>query len=186
MFSISSAPSDHDGITVTTRIGPSPFKQRLFSSAPGACLELRGPFGTFSRDGSRPAVLLGGGIGITPFRSMIREAAFEGSPVPIVLLYSSHTPEELVYRSELEDLPRRWAAFHPTFLVSENTTGSSTWPGPTGRIDASLVRRAMDGLDRPLFYICGPPTMVKELRKVLLRDSGIASDAVRTEAFQGY
>lgn len=185
-FSIASAPSDRDIVAVTTRRGPSPFKHRLFESAPGTSLELWGPFGDFVPDRDRPAILLGGGIGITPFRSMIREAALERSNVPIRLLYSSHTPEELVYRNELEELARRWPGFRPTLLVSGTPPGTSGWRGPTGHIDAALVHRESRGIDRPLHYICGPPTMVKELRKVLIRDAGIPPTDVRTEAFQGY
>lgn len=185
-FSISSAPSDREALAVTTRIGPSPFKKRLFGSARGASFELWGPFGDFVPDGHRPAVLLGGGIGITPFRSMIREAAFARSPVPIVLLYSSHTREELVYRTEFEELPRLWSGFRPTLLVSGPTPGASPRSEGTGRIDAELVKQGTRGLDRPLYYICGPPSMVKELRKVLLRDAPVPRADIRTEAFQGY
>jgi ferredoxin-NADP reductase len=185
-FSIASAPSDRGVVAVTTRRGPSPFKRRLFESGPGTPFELWGPFGDFVPARDRPAVLLGGGIGITPFRSMLRQAAFERSAVPIRLLYSSHTPEELIYRGEFEELARRWAGFRPTLLVSGAAPGATGWRGETGRIDAPLVHRESRGIDHPLYYICGPPTMVKELRGILVRDADVPAGEVRTEAFQGY
>ncbi len=73
-FSISSSPTETDGVCITTRIGPSALKQRLFSIRGRVPFDSRGPFGNFTFDAGRPAVLLGGGIGVTPFRSTIRFA----------------------------------------------------------------------------------------------------------------
>lgn len=185
-FSISSAPSDRGGVTVTTRRGPSPFKQHLFGLSEGATAELWGPFGTFTPDPERAAVLVGGGIGITPFRSVVREAAARRSVVPIVLLYSSRSVDEIVYRRELEDLARRWAPFRLVLSVSRPSAGVGSWSGRTGRIDAAMVREATRDLARPRYYLCGPPRMVEDLGAVLTRDAGVPSEDLRTELFQGY
>lgn len=185
-FSLSSAPSDRETVAITTRIGPSPFKQRLFASEPGSEAELWGPFGGFTLDPARPAVLLGGGIGITPYRSMIREASHLRSRVPIALLYSSRTPDELVFRAELEELSRSWSALRLHFTVTGPETGARTWSGPTGRLDATRIRAAMEGLEDPLFCVCGPPAMVAGLRRMLGQEVRVPLANVRTESFQGY
>jgi ferredoxin-NADP reductase len=103
-FSISSSPTDEDAVSVTTRLGPSPFKQRLFGIRPGEPVNLWAPFGSFVLEDAHPAVLLGGGIGVTPFRSMIRFAVARKLRSPVVLLYSSRISEEIVYRNEFETL----------------------------------------------------------------------------------
>lgn len=185
-FSISSAPSDGRSVSVTTREGPSPFKRELFASRPGTNLELWGPFGNFVRDETRPAVLVGGGIGITPFRAMIREAAQRPSDQPLVLLYSSRTAEELVYREELEALERRSPDFRLFLSVTHATEGNQPWTGPSNRIDGDTVRRFARDLHAPVYYVCGPPKMVQELRRTLVREAGVAASDVRTELFQGY
>lgn len=184
-FSISSAPSDTAGVSVTTRLGPSPFKQHLFASAPGDEFELWGPFGDFVLDPARPAVLVGGGIGITPYRSMIRERWRNGSTTPTVLAYSGRTVEELVYFAELSDIAGRWPGLRLELTVSRPEP-SSPWKGRTGRLDASLLRTAESGLADPLHFVCGPPAMVAEISRLLTRELGVPASAVRTELFRGY
>ncbi len=185
-FSISSAPSDQEGVSVTTREGPSPFKRRLFSSAPGDELELWGPFGNFVLDATRPSVLVGGGIGITPFRSMIREEAHAGSRLPLGLLYSGRTPEELVYRHEFEELARNWPSFGLMLSVSRGGDAKGSWTGPVGRIEGTSVRRYSRKLDRPLYYVCGPPRMVEDLSRMIVREGNVPPEDLRTELFRGY
>ncbi len=185
-FSLSSAPSDRDAVAITTRAGPSPFKQRLFAIDPGAEAELWGPFGGFTLAPARAGVLIGGGIGITPYRSMIREAVHRRSAVPLALLYSSRGPAELVFRSELEELRGSWPLLRLHLSVTRPETGPGAWSGPTGRIDAARVRAAMEGLEDPIFYVCGPPAMVTGLRRMLGQEARIPLANVRTESFPGY
>ncbi len=185
-FSISSSPSDLDGISVTTRLGPSPFKQRLFRLEAGEDVNLWGPFGSFVLEPNHPAVLLGGGIGVTPFRSMIRFAAVERRDQVIVLLYSSRTSEEVVYRREFEDLARTWPNFRPMLCVSRPEESKEPWPGRTGHVDAALVREGLAGLRHPVCYICGPPGMVQGLHAILAREIRLPPGQIRTESFTGY
>ncbi len=185
-FSISSSPSDVDGVTVTTRLGPSPFKQRLFRIAAGEEVNLWGPFGNFVLETGHPAVLLGGGIGITPFRSMIRFAAAERLETPVILLYSSRVAEEIVYRREFEELARSSPNFRPFLCVSRPAESKEPWSGRTGHVDAALIRETTRNLRGPVYYICGPPGMVRELHGLLVREMGIPQQEVRTELFNGY
>lgn len=94
-FSINSAPDDPE-LTFTTRLRDTAFKRGLQTMPLGAEIKVEGPFGnlTLHNDPSRPAVLLAGGIGITPFRSIVRRAAHEKLPHRIFLFYSNRRPED--------------------------------------------------------------------------------------------
>lgn len=185
-FSLSSAPDDRDALSITTRLGPSPFKTRLFSMKAGDPARLWGTFGSFVMDLERPAVLLGGGIGVTPFRSMVRQLASSGTSRPVVFLCSSRTADELVFGGEMEALADRqpWLRWLPT--VTRSGEGTRPWSGRTGHIDAQLVRTLTAALDRPIYYLCGPPTMVGELHRLLLREMRVPEPDTRTELFRGY
>ncbi|MDE1822416.1 MAG: oxidoreductase [Euryarchaeota archaeon] len=185
-FSISSAPGDRDALAITTRLGPSPFKIHLFAMKAGDRARLWGPFGTFVLDHQRAAVLLAGGIGVTPFRSMVRQARQDGRHAPIVMLSSSHTADELVYGEEMEELSRAWRGLRWLPSVTRPQDGSWPWAGRTGRIDANLVRLETASLDRPVYYLCGPPAMVGKLHHLLVREMGVPELDTRTELFRGY
>jgi ferredoxin-NADP reductase len=185
-FSISSSPTDKDGVTVTTRLGPSPFKQRLFRLREGEEVNLWGPFGNFVLEPTHPAVFLGGGIGVTPFRSMIRFAAAQRRDQQVVLLYSSRTAEEIVYRHEFEELAHRWSSFRPVLCVSRPTESKEQWSGRTGHVDAALIREELARLRDPVCYICGPPDMVQELHRRLREELDTPPSQIRTELFNGY
>jgi ferredoxin-NADP reductase len=184
-LSMSSAPSDLDAVTITTREGTSPFKRELFRMTPGSVVEIWGPFGSFTPDPTRPAVLLCGGVGITPFRSVIREAANRRSTVPLTLLYSSRSVEEIVYRNELEELAQRWDKLRLAMSVTR-PAGHSNWSGLTGRIDRAKVRRYADDFREPRYYVSGPPAMVRELEGVLTGEVGVPPNEIETELFAGY
>jgi glycine betaine catabolism B len=185
-FSISSSPTDEDAVSVTTRLGPSPFKQHLFQATQGEEVNLWAPFGNFVLEEDHPALLLGGGIGITPFRSMIRYAVARKLKTTVVLLYSSRVTEEIVYRREFETLAQQWSGFRPILCVSRPSESKEPWSGRTGHVDASLIREATAGLRDPVYYACGPPTMVRELHGQLIQELGVPARAVRTELFNGY
>src|SRR5574341_440996 len=90
-FTLSSSPTEKGFLTITTRIGPSPFKQTLNSLETGTKVQTKAPFGNFvlPPDTSKPVVMLAGGIGITPFRSMIKLACDTQLALSITLLYSN-------------------------------------------------------------------------------------------------
>lgn len=95
-FSIVSAPHERE-ITVATRVRDSAFKRVLQRLAPGAKMQVEGPFGSLTLHGnrSRPAIFIAGGIGITPFVSILRQALYEALPQAMTLLYSNRSPGTL-------------------------------------------------------------------------------------------
>lgn len=185
-FSIVSAPHQDD-LVVTTRMRASAFKKALARLPIGGVAEIDGPFGslTLHNKADRAAVLIAGGIGITPFMSMLRHAAHVSLPHSLVLLYSNRTPEGTAFLSELQRLEGE----HPNFrlLATMTRMGESRrpWMGDIGQIDEALLKRIASDLANPVYYVAGPPAMVAAMRSTLER-AGVDGDDIRSEEFYGY
>lgn len=192
-FSINSAPDDPD-LMFTTRLRDTAFKRVLKTMPLGTPVKVEGPFGSFTLHNNvrRPAALLAGGIGVTPFRSIARWAAHQKLPHRIVLFYSNRRPEDAPFLDELAGL----ASANPNFTfvptMTELSGSQRSWKGETGYIDRALldrhlgdIRRPDSGLSTPIFYLAGPAPMVAALR-AMLNKIGIDDDDIRTEEFTGY
>ena len=107
-FSIASAPGESD-LMIATRMRDTAFKRVLKTMPLGTEVRIVGPFGslTLHQNAARPAVFLAGGIGITPFRSMLRQAAEQKLPHHLFLFYSNRCPEGAAFLEELQELERR-------------------------------------------------------------------------------
>jgi ferredoxin-NADP reductase len=185
-FSLSSSPSEVESIAVTCKITDTPFKQALSRLRPGASAHVYGPLGHFLLDPSRPAVFLAGGIGITPFRGMIRYAVDMGLPQPITLLYSARVPDEFVFRRELDQLSRGSPKISVHYTVTRPQESKESWTGRVGRIDMTWVSGATSPLNRPRFYVAGLPEMVEETVARLRSDLGVGLSDIVFEQFRGY
>jgi ferredoxin-NADP reductase len=182
-FSLASAPSD-GLLQVATRMRDTAFKRVLGSLAPGAPVKLRGPMGNFTLpdDASRPVVLLAGGIGITPFMSMLREEARQGSKRERVLLYSNRSRGDAPFLAELEGLASAGSGLRMVASITENAPAAGT---AGGIADPEFLRRELEGVGTPVYYLAGPPAMVGALRQALAAMGANASD-VRLDEFYGY
>jgi ferredoxin-NADP reductase len=183
-FSLVSAPYERT-LSIATRMRDSAFKRALNALPDGASVKLLGPIGQFSLQAARPAVFIAGGIGITPFMSMLRQAANDRSPQPLVLLYSNRRPEDAAFLGKLRELERRNRHFRLLATMTEMGKSASGWAGETGVVNAHLIGRAMNGLAAPVFYVVGPPAMVAGMVDTL-RSAKVAEDAILTEEFYGY
>jgi len=173
-FSVASHPGE-GVVRVSTRIteSPSAFKRALLDLKPGDSISMRGPFGPFYLDGSRrPAVFIAGGIGITPYRSMILDAARDRgrAPAAIRLLYADDGGQ-YAYRAELDE-----AAARNGFLTVDCLTGADL----PARI-SDCVRDLGNGA---VFFISGPGKMVKSVKRSLT-EQGVAQKNIRHEMFLG-
>jgi ferredoxin-NADP reductase len=184
-FSISSAPRE-DVITITTRLRDTAFKRVLQRMPLGTVVKIEGPFGDLRlHHALRPAVLLAGGIGITPFRSILVEMIGAGGlPYPVVVFHANRRPADAAFADELRALAGADAnlTFVPTMTTAEE---SLSWEGERGHIDAAMLQRHVDRTTGPIYYIAGPPGMVQALRAMLI-GSGVDEDDVRIEEFTGY
>ncbi len=185
-FTLSSSPTEATSLRITTRRGPSPFKQFLRSAGPGEPLELRGPLGTFTLDRARDALFVAGGIGITPFRSMARWAADTRFQGRMRLLYSVATQQGIPFRDELDAISRELPNFQVDYTLTRETPDDGAWKGRTGRVSVAWIREVMGQLERPKTYLCGPPSMVRGLREQLAAEADVPAADLRVESFSGY
>jgi ferredoxin-NADP reductase len=183
-FSIVSAPSE-DGLVIATRMRDTAFKRVLKTLAARAKVQLRGPTGEFILDqgSTGPAVFLAGGIGITPFVAMLRQAANERLPRKLTLFYSNRRPEDAMFLGELQKLQTQ----NPNYRFIGTMTGMEKslqpWSGETGVIDKNMIARCVDDMAAPTYYIAGPPAMVDALQDMLV---GAGAKTIRTDEFYGY
>src|SRR5947208_10222195 len=114
------------------RLSDSPYKRAFAALQPGDEVAVFGPIGDFVLHETRPAGLLAGGIGITPLKGMAEYAADKALPIPIRLVFSNRSEDEIVYRDELDALERQNARFRVPYTLTR--TSAQGWPGTTGRV----------------------------------------------------
>ena len=150
----------------------------------GDKVELRGPIGGyFVWDASMgcPLFLVAGGSGIVPLMAMIRHWQAVGSDVPVSLLYSSRTYEDIIYREELDTLQQEGAGLKVIHTLTR--AQPLGWQGYSRRIDRQMLHEVMSPLgDKLIAYICGPTSMVEMVANSLV-DLGMPARQIRTERF---
>jgi ferredoxin-NADP reductase len=163
------------------------FKRVLGAMPPGTEVKLTGPMGSFTlhRDAEKQGVFLAGGIGVTPFLSIIRQVAHDKGPYRLTLFYSNRRPEDACYLDELRELSglRPDIRCVPTMTGVEKSSGK--WAGETGHINRAMLLKYLPGLRGHIYYIAGPPGMVSAVRDMLV-DTGVPEDDIRSEEFRGY
>ena len=188
-FTIASSPTE-EVIQLTTRIrGESLYKQTLNKLEIDSVVDASGPRGDFVLDQERdtPQIFLAGGIGITPFRSIIKFATDKGLKTPIHLIYSNGTPDDIAFKSEFDE----WTKVNPNFKVSYTITkpeGVNGWNGLTDRIDADMIKTLItdhQSLTTSSFWLCGPPAFVSGMQDELAK-LNISGDKIEIEQFTGY
>ena len=165
------------------RLSDSPYKRAFAALQPGDEVAVFGPIGDFVLHDTKPAVLLAGGVGITPLKGMAEYAADKALSIPIRLVYSNRTEDEIVYRNELDALEKQNPRFRVLHTLTRTAHGE--WRGRTGRIDQELLRETARGLTDPIYYISGTPSMVVGTLR-LLRALEVPDANLEVEAFRGY
>lgn len=184
-FSLVGTPAEQI-LRIATRVRESNYKQKLLGLPIGSLLHIEEPFGNLPLDADqqRAAVMLAGGIGITPFMSIVRDAVQQGSQRQMVLFYASRSVGEAAYLQQLQQLDQSCNNFR---LVASMTGAQAAehWDGETGYFTAQMLEKYCHGLERPIYYVSGPPALV-ELVYDMLEESGIDDDDIRVEGFSGY
>jgi ferredoxin-NADP reductase len=186
IFSIASAPSE-SLIRIATRARESTFKKKLLNLPKDTEVPVEGPMGTFQlHEGpNQPAVFLAGGIGITPFRSMILEAMGSSNAPSMILFYANRRTEDAAFLTELIHLDRQSDRFRLVATMTQQDQSERPWRGETGRINRRMLERHIDKLNFPRFYVAGPPGMVSDMTE-LLSQAGVPQANLRAEKFAGY
>lgn len=184
-FSISSSPTEKGHIQFTKKISDSDFSKALLNLTIGQEYPVRLPMGKFIFEGEYPKVaFLSGGIGVTPIRSIFKYATDMKLPSSLILLYSSRTPEYLIFRNDFTLMQRS----NPNLKIVYTLThcDQKVEGCRIGYIDDEMVRREIPDFAGRKFYICGPPAMVDSMRSMLLNKLSVLPDQIVTEDFLGY
>src|SRR5918995_1206936 len=193
-FTISSSPTENF-IMFSTRIRDSPYKKRLSILEKGAKVKVRGPEGEFvlHQDYSKPAVFLSGGIGVTPFRSMLRYATDQQLPLKITMFDSNRNRDSILFKKEFDEWANKNKNLKIIYTISEDEQQQSSstandWKGEHGRIDKAMILKYLDSniLSNSIFYICGPPSMLKAMQSLLQDNLEIPRERIKVEEFTGY
>ena len=181
-LSIASSPTENF-LMFSTKISQTLFKQKFDSLKVGDKVKVKGPMGIFVlKEDAQEIILLGGGIGITPFRDMVKYSVDKKLSMKLTLLYSNRTPNDIVYKNE-------WNVFekeNPNLKVVNTITDDTTnWDGRTGRISEAMIKEFCSDVNNTIFYICGPPGMVEGLSN-LLKAMNVPQQNIKIEKFAGY
>lgn len=171
-FTISSAPFTGTP-QITTRVSHSPFKQALDKLEIGDTIDARPPEGDFVwQDGERPIVFLAGGIGVTPFHSIITERAHRGQSLGLTLVYANRN-EEIIFKEEFDQIAKEHPEFKLHYVVGHP-------------LDLNRVINVVPNLSDCLIYISGAETMVEDISRKLDEDLKIADSQLKQDFFPGY
>lgn len=183
-FTIASSPTEEAYIMITTRIIQSSFKKTLVDILPGTQVQLYAPLGKFVLDehDPRPKIFIAGGIGITPFRSMITYAHDTKLTTPIRLFTSFRTPQDMLFTAYLDAIQKET----PSIKVTHSITDSPEVIDNVhqGRINAQVITQESIYPDA-VYYISGPTKMVDAMAEIVAT-IGIQKDRVIKENFPGY
>jgi ferredoxin-NADP reductase len=185
-FSIASAPFDGE-LMIATRMRDTAFKRVLRKANLPLKVKIEGPSGSFvlHRKAEKSAVFLAGGIGITPFLSIIREATHERASHQPYLFYSNRRPEDTAFLDLLSEAAKQNPKFHLIVTMTEMDRSHRGWKDETGFINRDMLAKYLPSLQGPIYYLAGPPAMVAAMRRMLI-ETGVDEDDIRTEEFSGY
>ncbi len=196
-YSIASAPSGSAGcIDLTVELIPdgevSPYFHEVVQ--PGDELEVRGPIGgpfTWAPEMGGPLLLIAGGSGIVPLRSILAHRESVAPSLPALLLYSARSLHDIIYRAWLDDFPQRNP--HADICYALTRIQPACWTGYARRVDPWMLRDCISRLSQlaepsgtaaatPLCYVCGPTGFVETAADALL-EVGMPESVIRTERF---
>ena len=184
-YSIASAPDGSRVELTVERLADGEVSPYLTDELrPGNLLELRGPIGGWFvwRPGDTdPVLLLGGGSGVVPLMAMVRTRVANGGTMPMRLVYSTRTPDTVLYGDELRRLAEREPQLEVELVYTRRAPEGRE--GPVGRLDAArLAALGWPPADRPASFVCGPTGFVEAVADLLV-DQGHAPEQIRTERF---
>lgn len=183
-YTIASSPTQQDYLEITIKHSPDGLVSGHLHATirEGDLLELSGPAGAFVFTGRecKCILLIAGGVGITPMMSVLRYLLDRSWSGEIFLIYGCRSPEDIIFRKELEYMQHRYQNLRLVITVSHG--GDKEWTGPTGHITKQLIAESVPDLASRYVHICGPVPMM-EATKQILAELGVPAARVKTEAF---
>jgi ferredoxin-NADP reductase len=182
-FSISSSPTEKGYIEFTKKFTQNEYSLALKALKVGEWASIDAPHGEFTFEGEYPKIaLLTGGIGITPFKSIITYATQTQLKSSIVLFYGCRNPNEIAFKDELTAMQAQNKNLKLVFTVNEPL---GDWNGPVGNITMDLLKKELPDYKERIFYACGPPGMVTAMKN-LVKELGLPESQLKLESFAGY
>lgn len=183
-FSIASSPTQKEFLVFTIKIIESTFKKRLMDLKKNDPVQFWGPIGQFvlPEETKKSLVFISGGMGITPFYSMISYAFHKELQIRITLLASFSSVKDVIYFEEMQNISKQYPNIASIYTV---TNESNQWGGEKGRISEKLIRTYIHNIHESLFFIAGPTNMVTDMG-FLLGSIGINDLSIINESFPGY
>lgn len=176
-FTISSSPNE-DTLDFTMKI-TGRFTKTASQLKEGEEVIVDGPFGIFTiKDEKKDLVFIAGGVGITPFASMIKERLHSKEQQNITLLYGSKTKEDIIFRKELDEVKEEW--FKNVYVLSNEEIPEKDQE--QGRVTIEILKKYVKDVNNSLFYLCGPEPMKVEIIKIL-KNIGVRNENIRIESF---
>ena len=182
-FSVVNSPNEKGILSMATRLTESGFKKTLAELPLGTEVEVGPIAGVFvlPENLNRPLVFISGGIGITPFMSMLKFVKEEKLPANITLIYSNRNQQSTAFLKELEELAKKI----PNFKLVLTMTEDNGWSGEKRKVDGQFIKEYTSNLQNPYFMVVGPPAMTEaviiELKKI-----GVEDQNIKVEKFTGY
>jgi ferredoxin-NADP reductase len=185
-FSLASAPYEGD-LMFATRMRDTAFKRVLKTMETGTEVSMDAPYGSFTlhNNSSIPAVFLTGGIGVTPVRSIVLQAAHDNLPHKIFLFDSNRKPEDSAFLNELMEAQEKNPNYTFIGTMTEMEKSGTKWDGEAGYITKAMLEKYVGDLTLRIYYLAGPASMVTAMRKTL-NGAAVDDDNIRTEEFSGY
>ncbi len=181
-YSISSSPVKKEYIDLTVKTYETGLvSKRLYFMKKDETMEITGPYGHFVFDENlhKHIALIGAGSGITPLMCMMRYIQDKNlNNIEVDILYSSKTPDDIIFREEFYRNSNRNIKIHLTITKPEG----QDWKELTGRIDEKMLMRCIKDIDSPYYYIAGPNQMVEDTKK-LLKSLGVKEEKIKLERF---
>ena len=182
-FSFSSSPTEKGYIEFTKKFTDHEYSLALKASKVGDWARIDAPYGKFTFEGEHPKIaLLCGGIGITPFMSMCKNAADRGLSSKITLFYGCKTEADIAFRKELDEIALKNTNLKIVYVLNQ---ASPQWKGAIGIITGDLIKQHLTDYKDNVFFSCGPPLMVEAMKK-LVKELGLPEDQLKLEVFSGY
>lgn len=182
-FSFSSSPTEKDFFEFTKKLTDHEYSLALKAAKVGDWAKIDAPYGQFTFDGEFPKItLLGGGIGITPFISIIKNATDKRLSSKITLFFGCKTEGDIAFHRELLEMQKQNSNLKLHFVVNQP---SSDWRGATGIITADMIRNELPDFAENMFFTCGPPGMVKAMEQIIA-GLGLPKEQMKQEYFTGY